>query len=274
MLKNKNIINGFLNMDYKIHEQTVLKDSDCFLISDEFDLMEFRDLVNDGFCKNAILGADIYVSKIWSPIGSREFPFSCCFDGRGFSVSFTCKDKDLDPFTSSLFGFTHNACIMNLKVNANIVSSKINASGLIHYSEHDICIKKCDVKVIYMFTSKGINNDFGGLIGRHEGEGKIEIEDCSVVGVLDRRDSRDIVVGGFIGWDNVSDSCVINNSCASIRSLFEKGNISGENCIRYLPSFKSIVNIFNCYYVEAVGNSSQGLKLSDSKFCNKNMPLL
>lgn len=274
MLKNTNIISGSLNMDGCSYNKMSLKKGNLFYISNEFDLKKYRDLINEGLFRNAILETDIYVTDKWLPIGTKYNPFCGTFDGGGFSISFTCKDKNTDTFTSSFFGFTHDAFIVNLNVNANIISAKENASGLVHYSGSNITIKKCTINVIYMFTSKVYDNDFGGLIGLHGESGNIKIDSCVFIGIIERLDDIAISVGGFIGWDAISVNCNISNSYVSLRTLTKDHKTQGQNYFRCPFCLDSNVRISNCYYLKRIGNSKQGEKIDEVEFCRHKRILL
>ena len=227
--------------DEKIYEINSLKD-----------LTDLRDAVNNGNAyKDYIvkLNVDIDLSgeANWQPIGDdhgveNTHIFKGTFDGQGHTISkLTIHDDEGSSsyakyWDHGLFGATDGATIKNLvlkNVDAfteGYITDTISIGSLIGWMKSGSVIN-CSVSG--SVSAEDTVEYVGGLIGRIEGNGKIENCSVSVTDKVHGEGAGDSGVGGLIGW--MDDGSVINCSVSGSVSTGEYvvavggliGNIEG-----------------------------------------------
>ncbi|MCR5791979.1 MAG: leucine-rich repeat protein [Lachnospiraceae bacterium] len=203
------------------------------------DLMKIKNKLNGKFS----LKADIDMSGItnWTPIGTKEQPFTGTIDGNGHTIKGL---KIQRPNTNyvGLFGVCgETAVIKKLNITEGAVNGRHYTGMVCGYSYGEIsdCIVSGKVEA---FSSGGIltganngvvkncsasgsvkstgSDSMGGLLGYNSGNiGTISLKDKGVVSECnsDAIVSGNMNVGGLIGY----------NDCGSVDKCSAKGNVSG-----------------------------------------------
>lgn len=147
-------------------------------------LYEFQNQVNNGELTNQAyfkLTDDIALSGDFTPIGTKENPFTGTFDGNGYTIS----NLIINSTTASnvkyvgLFGYvSSSARIRNVKLqNVSISEGATHAGGIVGYNE-GATISNCEVtsttnaQTINVIASRSA----GGIAGTNEGI----VDNCSV----------------------------------------------------------------------------------------------
>ena len=214
---------------------------DSFVISTENELKEFADLVNaesvDFAGKTVKLGADIALTKDWTPIGTYSVTnkvftgkaFSGTFDGNGKTIS-NLNITSTDKFVG-FFGVTKGATIQNLNIENVDITGVSNVAAIVGGGCDNFCyIKNCHVSGDVEITG---NYKVGGIIG---GTYAI-VEGCSVSsdtglikGAYSEPNLEGDNVGGIIGYLGESGSyrvtdCDVNIDISGVRKV---GGIVGS----------------------------------------------
>ena len=147
-------------------------------------LYDFQEQVNNGKLSNDAyfkLTDNITLSGDFTPIGTKENPFTGTFDGNGFTIS----NLKINSTTASefkyvgLFGYVaSSARIVNVNVqNVTIEQGATHAGAIVGYSE-GATISNCSVSNTTNAQSVSIiaTRSAGGIAGTSEGI----ISDCSV----------------------------------------------------------------------------------------------
>ena len=177
---------------------------DPFLISNAQEL----NMVNNNLsaCYKLISDIDLEVQGSFTPIGSRYMPFEGEFDGNGYII----RNLSLYTFCDDLglFGYTYNASIRNLSVDA-VIFGLTNVgilSGFTVYGE----VTNCSVSGV----AGGCCNK-GGLIGYSYGTTVTKSSAINTWIFTSEHNAISCYTGGFIGYGyqtNVSncynDGCV------------------------------------------------------------------
>jgi len=155
-----------------------------------------------------------YMGYSFTPIGSAINPFTGTFDGRGYKI------YDLESYSDpyGIFGYVHDATIINLSVALGAVLSPATAGGIAAYSSGDTTIINCSV------TGSLDGNTVGGLIGTVS-SGSLTIERCSLnVNVIGYH-----YIGGLIGIANAATVITIADCYVygAVSSAERSGGIIG-----------------------------------------------
>ncbi len=204
--------------------------------------------------KSVSLKADMDMSGMsMTPIGTSSIPFNGTFDGKGYTIKNLpmCKTynyKDTYPgYYENFFGLfsvidgatIQNLYIDNAKWNNTMESSSLglHAGILVGKSKGNSTIKNCyvydsELKIYdntstYTYIIYGtVENEViesqssqGGLVGRVDNSGTLNISNC---GVLVNMDSIGINnIGGYIGSSG-------DNTIITIKNSYYKGSIKGQ----------------------------------------------
>ncbi len=178
---------------------------DPYVISDASDLDKLSQAVKDGDSfadKYFVLDNDIEVSSAFSPIGTKETPFSGNFDGKGFEIS----GLDIVSDYAGLFAVTDSASVSSLKVSGCFDAIEY-AGAIVAYATNTVitdCISDAEVYA----------DDYcGGIVG-YISSGKIS--GCSTP------------ASAYIGGYNEYCGGIAGYSGAEINSCTNKAFISGE----------------------------------------------
>lgn len=166
-----------------------------YKINDLDDLIAFRTRVNGGTTYEGLfikLMANIDCGASWTPIGTVSNNFKGTFDGNSKTITYVI------PSTSTgylgLFGYTQNATIKNLNVNATITSSNGSIGGVVARSEGGTVMGCTATGNISGY------NYIGGIVGRNYGSNKSTVSSCSSsVNVTSTKDGLNYI-GGIMGY--------------------------------------------------------------------------
>ncbi len=274
----------------------------CLYIYNKEGLGLYRDLVNGTlkseltFTKNgytigsfstsytgrvdAYLEDDIEITDTWTPIGTRDYPFTSSFDGKGHSITFAENSSFSDDY-AGVFGYVGNqsastTSISNLVVNgpdAGITTSAQYAGGIVAYSYGATisnCVNKLKIVNTYENSDSSVKEfGTGGIVGFVKKDTKIE--GCVNFAELVSKSS----VGGIIGKAYLDD-------------WYEQGKLNIQKCIN-LGTMKSAkantfvsgfigyshfpVEIMDCIHIGTITYvDSSSYLYHDSGFINANGP--
>lgn len=240
---------------------------DTFYISDLSGLKTYRDLINGtkGFSLSiqpengtsytrtfdpsptsrydVILNSDITITDAWTPIGTRDYPFTSSFDGQGHSITInSCADVDY----AGVFGYVGNqsastTSISNLVVkgpDAGITTSAQYAGGIVAYS-YGATISNC-VNKLKIDASASSTGYLGGIVGYTKKE--TIISSCANFAELVSTSS----IGGIVGFADVENnySPLSIDKCINIGSI--KGSSNGNYVSGILGRTATATTISNC----------------------------
>lgn len=151
-----------------------------YLLSTAEDMQWFAEKVNGGTTDvKAKLVNDIDLSAIaWTPVGTKDVPFSGVFDGGGHTVNLVIKKSSSDSY-QALFGYMkgENAEIRNLAVTGSVKSVGTRAgsgaqynAGILGYAESGT-VKNC-----YNAADISGRQNIGGVVGG--GDTAAVIDNC------------------------------------------------------------------------------------------------
>lgn len=190
-----------------------------YVISTQADLTELAEKVNAGESykgKYFVLAADIEVSS-FTPIGSKETPFSGVFDGNGFTISGIAYNNSSSVYVG-LFGYVDGAVIKNVCIDSSSFRGKDYVGAVVGFAKNS-SIDNCTVTAVV----RGANY-IGGIAGFADGT---NITNCLVTGTASYYLlSTTKYLGGIAGKSNAEISGCQNDLRISGKSTL--GGIVGE----------------------------------------------
>lgn len=162
------------------------------------DLVAFRTKVNFGTTYEGLfvkLMNDIDCGSSWTPIGTSSNNFKGTFDGNSKTITYVI------PSTTTgylgLFGYTQNATIKNLNVDATITQtgSNGNIGGIIARQEGGIvsgCTATGSITSAYYYL--------GGIVGKNYGNVNNTISNCSSSVNITSSKAGSNFIGGIMGY--------------------------------------------------------------------------
>ena len=205
----------------------------------------------------------------WTPIGSKNNPYTGTFDGNEKTISGLYIDSE-DRLVG-LFGYIGNGATVK---NVGIVDSYINFSG--DYAGGGVCgynyggtITNCYNTGTVSGTSASSINYVGGICGQNMNNGKIE--NCYNTGIVS---SSGFFAGGVCGYNdegeisncyntgNVSGSYVAGGVCGissgTVENCYNTGTVSGEYAGGVCGYNMNNGTIENCYNTGNVSGRNAG----------------
>ncbi len=232
-----------------------------YLISEAYQLEEFRDIVNSGdndICVQLIDNIDLE-NNAWTPIGMSSSGYNGIFDGNGYAIK-NMEIKEASSGTSSGSFTIWGSGLFGI-IGKNGVVKNVNVDGTFSMNEEQnndidlgcICggnlgtVEECFVTVnfenfeLYITSPKNSSmTTIGGIAGVNSGT----IRNCYVIGNIDVfADTRHLSVGGIVG-DVVVSGTTVENCYAAVdinidsEAEVKKGGIFGN--IRYKGNLKNI----------------------------------
>ena len=212
---------------------------DPYQITGAAELIWLRDAVNAGEANTcAKLQQDVeYVDKVWTPIGTSEYPYTGTFNGNGHTIRVW-----LDGWGQALFGYVGaGAKLTDIAVTKRQSENySISASAPLARSNAGT-ITRC--RYSGGITAK---DSLGGLVYTNSGT----IEACCVyAGRLNRGSRIEMYSGGWAGGIAYENTGTIANSyfygdMVQAQSGDTVGDIIGWGAIAY----KNSGTVSNCYY--------------------------
>ena len=212
---------------------------DPYQITGAAELIWLRDAVNAGEANTcAKLQQDVeYVDKVWTPIGTSEYPYTGTFNGNGHTIRVW-----LDGWGQALFGYVGaDAKLTDIAVQKHQSKNySISASAPLARSNAGT-ITRC--RYSGGITAK---DSLGGLVYTNSGT----IEACCVyAGRLNRGSRIEMYSGGWAGGIAYENTGTIANSyfygdMVQAQSGDTVGDIIGWGAIAY----KNSGTVSNCYY--------------------------
>ncbi len=203
--------------------------ADPIVISTADELADLAVLVNGGESfagKYIVLKNDITASKNFTPIGSKENPFSGSFDGNGKTISGININRDY----AGLFGYADGANICGITVEGTFMASSF-AGSITAYAVNTV-IENC-------ICNAGVYADTyaGGIAGYIE-SGKIV--SCSTSSQYGSVGGYEDATGGIAGFSGAVISNCENN--AYTYGQKNVGGIAGKSAgeIRYCSNLVAI----------------------------------
>lgn len=255
------------------------------------DLIAFRTRVNGGTTYEGLfikLMDDIDCGSTWTPIGTMSNNFKGTFDGNNKTITYAI------PSTSSsyigLFGYTQNATIKDLNVDAMIVQTSGGSVGGIVARQEGGSVIGCTATGT--ITTAG--NYVGGIVGRNYGSVQNTILSCtSSVNITSTKTNMNYV-GGILGYfytagtvTNCSASGsvyapeatgtyvggIVGNTMGASTITYNSftGNVRGSGYVGMIAGNKaaSATTIANCTYSAAnAGGTYKGVGASGTQTGN------
>lgn len=163
------------------------------------DLIDFRTKVNAGTTYEGLfvkLMGDIDCGASWTPIGTSSNNFKGTFDGNNKTITYVI------PSTSTgflgLFGYTQNATIKNLNVDATITQTGGYTGNI------GAVVARQEGGTVYGCTASGNitseSNNIGGIVGRNYGSVNSTVSNCSSSVNITSSRSNANYIGGIQGY--------------------------------------------------------------------------
>ncbi len=248
--------------------------------------MQLRTLSDHGmdWSSSYILMNDITITTdFWMPIGGipaeviddpvntdvyefiEEYAFSGTFDGNGFQITFEKEIintgivalngiRSIPYHVGGLFGWLNGGTIKNLGVNWQgglQINEVLFDTGDDSIAIGGIVANSCGGNIINCYctgnlSGENTNEGVGGIVGIHEGDNSLTIENCYTscdinVDVADR-----VHVGGILGGGEAGEVSI--NSCYSISEI----NVVGYAIVGGIAGFHDRGLISNCYNAGAL----------------------
>lgn len=219
----------------------------------------------EDWAKNYRLSADFSLADMaYTPIGSKDIPFSGIFEGNGHTISDLTITGSASSQNLGLFGYIEGASILNVTLENATVAGGSQLGLLVGYAGVNIAEEKASLiggctasgSLTALGTSYIRQTDAGGLIGvldggedRNTGKSVYSAADnCTAdVALTASTHSADPPdpghVGGFVGWNKGNIT-----ACAALGNVFG-GNTTG--------GFAG-TNFGNIYHAHAQGNVTAG----------------
>lgn len=191
------------------------------------DLVAFRTRVNSGTTYDGLfvkLMTDIDCGSSWTPIGDgtvyNHKTFKGTFDGNNKTITYVI------PSTSSsllgFFGYTQNATVKNLNVNATIESSGSAIGGIVACQEGGVITGCTATGSIY-----GSANHYGGIVGRNYASANNSISSCTSSVDITSTKSGANYIGGIMGYFYTAGTITGCNASGDIYAPEETGTYVG-----------------------------------------------
>ncbi len=239
-----------------------------YLIGNLREFQTFANIVNGAkdFMPNraacAKLTADIGTQE--NPVGndaavgiSESSAYTGEFDGAGHTIFVNLSvDTTAGDDPAALFKFTNGATIHDLTTAGKITTSNLFAGGIVGSNgTNALSMYRCGSSVAITSTVEG-DGTHGGLLGKSSGPDVIE--DCYFSGKIDGASTYSC--GGIAGWlENASGAQVRNCYVNASYTMKADENDKSDNIARGRDSRK----ITNCYYVNALLGSTNGIKVTE-----------
>ena len=200
-----------------------------------------------------ILTDDIDLTGYSIMIGDdADFPYKGSFDGDNHTLTVELINKPGEEYVAP-FRYTEGATITNLTVDGTITTDNKFAAGIVGLANEEINLVNCISAVTIESTVNG-DGTHGGLVGTIETACETNISYCAFVGTMNGADTHSN--GGLVGWTNDASSLNISNSYVS--GNFNVNSESGDTFVRTWGGH--VYYLDNCYYVNANGNTRNGVK--------------
>ena len=222
--------------------------SDPFTISNENDLFDFADRVNNRSYGNSCfkLVANITLTKAWTPIGTSSNPYTATFDGNNKTISGL--NLTATAANAGFFGYVNGATIKNFSLAGSISSGYDNTGSVV--GSADGATKIYNVYSSVNITMTAAKSHIGGIAGQllQENSKVSEIKGCAYSGTMNLGSSTDSN-GGIVGYcekeANVQiEYCFFSGSISSSGSTPRIGGILGYADDENSQNFNYIRN---CY---------------------------
>ncbi|MBN2728290.1 MAG: T9SS type A sorting domain-containing protein [Bacteroidales bacterium] len=211
-------------------------------------LSQIDSVWDEHFIQTADIDADTL--SAWSPIGNNTVKFSGSYDGQNYAISNMTINMPSSNYVG-LFGYAWGTSNSNLAVIRNLKLIDFDVTGYDYTAT--LCSYPARTQIYNIIASGNVagNNQTGGLIGRHYGQGinyKVELSYSSFTGTV----SGNTWVGGLIGANEGNSS-----GYAMVEKCFSNADVSG---ISYVGGFAGINSgassghdtIRNCYSMGTV----------------------
>ena len=166
----------------------------------------------------------------WTPIGTKENPFTGEFDGNGYTVS-NFKITTGRAYVG-LFGYNEgvikNLGVENFTVNVSY-GGNVYAGGLVGYNSGDITNSYATGNVSATSTSTGSAAYAGGLVGRNNSG---DITNSYATGEVSATADDPAYAGGLVGYKyygGITNSYATGNVSATCYSYAYAGGLVGDN---------------------------------------------
>jgi len=106
-------------------------DTEPYLITNEANLIWFRDVLNGGLSSSGIkakLTNDIILTSEWTPIGTESKPYKGVFDGQFHNI--TGMTINCNGSNQGLFGYISGATLQNFVVSGTVTSNTASLNGI------------------------------------------------------------------------------------------------------------------------------------------------
>lgn len=230
---------------------------DPYIIVNASQLAHFASRVNGGEDfkdKRIELKSDIDLCGIaWTPIGTREHPFSGTFMGRGHTVSgLNIQSKDASD--QGFFGCIKDAFVFNLVLFDSYIECKENAGGIAGVSIYG------RVESCRNYASIVADNVAGGLVGMNQGGA---VDECINFGFVYSSNGGGIVgtnlsdgadcsvtgcrnVGAVVGGANVGGIVGSDNGESRIKNCINVHGVAGKTRVGGIVGYNALASIESC----------------------------
>ena len=177
--------------------------------------------------------------NVFTPIGTRDNPFTGTFDGDGYTMNLSINDNSAQgtaPFRS-----ISGATIRNIKVTGSVTSTQNHTSGLVGFTENStVTIENCLIE-----ATINCGTYCGGIVGHGLGS-TLTMTGCAFTGTMNTSGNT---AGGLQGW--AGSNTLIMTNC-----IFAGAKTGGATFNPIAVNVGTATGSGNCYYTVAGNKSS------------------
>ncbi len=201
-----------------------------FIIESAEQLAYIADQINNGYIttKNVTFKLKKQIdlaNKYWTPIGTKDYPFSGTFDGDGYVIKNLTIDGNVlsNKLYGGLFGFVQDAVVTNFGLESVIIKN-VDYAGGVAYSVENSAVSK-------VFTEKGDSvqskveglKGAGGLIYQMINDESNSNSTCSL-----KYSYNNVDVSGSLSG---AETQIVGGIVAKIQNAILDNSYNGENAV-------------------------------------------
>ena len=184
-------------------------------------LKAVADIANNGSLDiNITLTADITLTEEWTPIGSRNSPYTGTFDGGGHILSGLTIDQSETTYVGLIGYIAGGGAVKNLILADVDITAAIYTGAVA--GRNDGTIENCSVTGSVTGNTSTTDGYVGGITGENRGA----ITGCAALGSVTV--ANGMYVGGIAGCHN-GGSITVCYSSATVTGMACVGGIAGES---------------------------------------------
>ncbi len=247
----------------------------CFALGNDIVLNDSRLLEYNDYGVLVGLGEEV---QLFTPIGTKEFPFMGTFDGAGYSVSGLCVDTEADY--AGIFGYTEGAVIKNLTIYGSFISGSVYVGAAVAYAGENTELSGLNVSGSVVGIGEKLGSYIGGVVGFVSAGSSVS--DCVCYSTIGSSRAFSVYCGGIAGLNMGSvDTCSFGGEIYGEAATFmaaiggiaggNRGNISRCNSNGSMVGAETSAVVTDCYTGGIAGENADNGTITD---CVNNSPVI